>query len=362
MEECALYALTEVPTPWVEDRDLVLTWVNTQVRHDAIACGVINLDAPRADELLLAHGWPAGTVTQWCDQQHREDAVLMQVQQQGLIAVSGNGSPVGSSLVENSHAVSAVLPETAGGTRYWWLLLCRKDEPFTPLEQQTAAIVLRKWQCAFNHFRESGMGRMIVGHDDRLIIADVCLQARMLVEPDLAPSLIERLKQVVAQRYPALADETDRDVALPVGDHKHWISFRRTRETATPEGEHWFIELRPLGDDDLPPVGKVEDDRIASAIAFLHDNYPQSPNLADVARHVHMSPFHFHRLFSRQVGVSPKQYLQRRQLQIAKWLLRSTRKPVGDIAAETGFSSHGHFTSTFHRLVGRSPSEYRERA
>ena len=45
---------------------------------------------------------------------------------------------------------------------------------------------------------------------------------------------------------------------------------------------------------------------------------------------------------------------------MAKWMLRALRIPIGSIAEMTGFSSHGHFTSTFHRLIGVSPTEYRE--
>ena len=100
--------------------------------------------------------------------------------------------------------------------------------------------------------------------------------------------------------------------------------------------------------------------RIARAIAYLHDVYPESPSLAQISKQAHMSPFHFHRLFSRQAGISPKHYLQKKQLQVAKWLLRSSKHSIGSIAAHTGFASHGHFTSTFHRLVGVSPTEYRQ--
>jgi len=109
------------------------------------------------------------------------------------------------------------------------------------------------------------------------------------------------------------------------------------------------------------PLGVVEDERIALAVAYLHDHYHLASSLAQIAEVVHISPFHFHRLFTRQVGLSPKHYLQHKQLQVARWLLRTSRMPVGEIAARIGFASHGHFTSTFHRIVGASPTDYRER-
>jgi AraC family transcriptional regulator, regulatory protein of adaptative response / methylated-DNA-[protein]-cysteine methyltransferase len=107
-------------------------------------------------------------------------------------------------------------------------------------------------------------------------------------------------------------------------------------------------------------VGIVSDPRIAQAIAYIHENFDSSPSLTDIARHVHVSPFHFHRLFSKQVGASPKHYLQKKQLQMARWWLRRTNTAIANVAKQAGFSSHGHFTSTFHRVVGKSPSEYRE--
>jgi len=139
-----------------------------------------------------------------------------------------------------------------------------------------------------------------------------------------------------------------------------WVCFRRCRAVEGPGHEHWYLEVRSLEPDELTTVGLVADPRIAQALAFIHEQFAQAPSLADISRHVHVSPFHFHRLFTRQVGISPKHYLQRKQLQVAKWLLRQGGVPIATIAVRTGFSSHGHFTSTFHRLVGVSPSEYRE--
>jgi len=153
-----------------------------------------------------------------------------------------------------------------------------------------------------------------------------------------------------------------RDMALEVAGTPLWIMFRKARLLPRDDALQWHLQVRALEEDALPPVGVVKDDRVARAIAHIHDHFHESPSLADIAQVVHVSPFHFHRLFTRQVGVSPKHYLQRKQLQVAKWLLRQGGIPIGDIAQRTGFSSHGHFTSTFHRLVGLSPSDYREQA
>ena len=99
--------------------------------------------------------------------------------------------------------------------------------------------------------------------------------------------------------------------------------------------------------------------RVARAIAFIHDHFADNPSLEDIAAEVHVSPFHFHRVFTRLVGESPKRYLQLKQLQVASELLRRSYVPIRDIARLTGFTSHGHFNATFRRVVGESPTEHR---
>jgi AraC family transcriptional regulator of adaptative response/methylated-DNA-[protein]-cysteine methyltransferase len=50
--------------------------------------------------------------------------------------------------------------------------------------------------------------------------------------------------------------------------------------------------------------------RIAEAIEYIKTNFKEQPNLDEVARKVHLSPFHFQRLFSEWAGTSPKKFLQ----------------------------------------------------
>ena len=50
--------------------------------------------------------------------------------------------------------------------------------------------------------------------------------------------------------------------------------------------------------------------RIAEAIRFLNSNYHKQPSLEEVAEHIHVSPFHFQRMFTEWSGISPKKFLQ----------------------------------------------------
>ena len=70
-----------------------------------------------------------------------------------------------------------------------------------------------------------------------------------------------------------------------------------------------------------------------------------------------MSEAHFIRTFRSVFGETPHRYLQRRRVERAMFLLRTTERPVTDICFETGFGSLGTFSRTFSAIVGESPSE-----
>jgi AraC family transcriptional regulator len=72
-----------------------------------------------------------------------------------------------------------------------------------------------------------------------------------------------------------------------------------------------------------------------------------------------MSPYHFQRMFTRQIGVSPARYVTMKRLQVARWLLRATRAPIGRIATAVGFAGQAHFASAFRRATGLTPRDYR---
>lgn len=99
-------------------------------------------------------------------------------------------------------------------------------------------------------------------------------------------------------------------------------------------------------------------ERVARAIEYLRRHATAQPDLAAVARHVHLSDHHFQRLFTRWAGVSPKRFLQYLTVEHAKIRLARTRN-ILDLTADVGLSSPGRLHDLFVTLEAASPGEIR---
>jgi transcriptional regulator GlxA family with amidase domain len=90
-------------------------------------------------------------------------------------------------------------------------------------------------------------------------------------------------------------------------------------------------------------------------------SYGEPLDVPTLARIACVSEAHFIRTFRAAFGETPNRYLQRRRVERAMFLLRSTDRSVTDICMDIGFSSLGTFGRVFRELVGEPPSSYRRR-
>jgi AraC family transcriptional regulator len=103
-------------------------------------------------------------------------------------------------------------------------------------------------------------------------------------------------------------------------------------------------------------------ERLLPLLIDLDDGLVEDVKLRELAGKLGTSPFHFHRLFTRIVGETPKKHVERIRLEKAALLLAVTNDPVLDIGLAVGFKNAETFTRRFKKFVGHTPSSYRRMA
>lgn len=110
----------------------------------------------------------------------------------------------------------------------------------------------------------------------------------------------------------------------------------------------------------MQPQAELNYQRIAQAIEYLEKNFQRQPELDEVAEQVHVSPFHFQRLFTEWAGISPKRFLQYLTVDFLKAKLNETTT-VADAADAAGLSSQSRVYDLFTTLEAVTPQEYKQR-
>lgn len=108
------------------------------------------------------------------------------------------------------------------------------------------------------------------------------------------------------------------------------------------------------------PVPSARDERrVTLAARRIEAAADTKLSIAALAREAAMSPYHFLRTFRQVIGLTPHQYILRTRLSRAALRLRGGDKPVAVIAFDAGFNDLSTFNRRFRRLMGATPSDYR---
>lgn len=99
--------------------------------------------------------------------------------------------------------------------------------------------------------------------------------------------------------------------------------------------------------------------RIEKAIEYIRAHFREQPSLQEVAEAVHLSPYHFQRLFTEWAGVSPKKFMQYISLGHAKKMLKHRDATLFDTALDTGFSGTSRLHDLFISIEGMTPGEFK---
>ena len=238
------------------------------------------------------------------------------------------------------------------------------DKPFAEAFPAHSISYVRKGsfgcQCR-GRFHELVAGSMLVGfpgdeyvctHDH--VVGDECLS--FFLAPELIDAIgDEKLWQIgsvpplpelmVLAELAQTAADGNSDVGLD--EVAHALALR-------------FVDV-VSGRKAKPLTASLRDRRRAVESALWIDANSHKPiALDDAAGQAGVSPFHFLRLFSDVLGVTPHQYLVRSRLRHAARRLAYDDSPITDIAYDVGFGDLSNFVRTFHRASGASPMRFRQ--
>ncbi|NQV31380.1 MAG: AraC family transcriptional regulator [Phycisphaeraceae bacterium] len=113
---------------------------------------------------------------------------------------------------------------------------------------------------------------------------------------------------------------------------------------------------------DYKAAGAVLDPyaEMAEVVQYINNDYPKDIRVETLAQMVHLSISQFERKFKRLVHMSPIKYITQIRLNAACKLLSHTSRPITQVAIQTGFYDHSHFSTKFKQQLGISPTEYRK--
>ena len=105
----------------------------------------------------------------------------------------------------------------------------------------------------------------------------------------------------------------------------------------------------------------INSDRvITKAKRFIEEHHTENLSLGQVSTAVHTSVFYFCKLFKKVTGINFTEFVSRTRVEKAKNLLLNPNLRISEIAYEVGFQSLTHFNRVFKKVVGESPTTYRE--
>lgn len=108
--------------------------------------------------------------------------------------------------------------------------------------------------------------------------------------------------------------------------------------------------------DEMRPFKAVEDERINSAILYIHKNYNKNITVQELAQNVYMETNHFIKVLKKHISISPYQYIKDYRFSVAYSMLKSGAR-VGDAAKQTGFLFVSAFSNAYKKKYGIYPGD-----
>jgi transcriptional regulator GlxA family with amidase domain len=149
-------------------------------------------------------------------------------------------------------------------------------------------------------------------------------------------------------RTPPALPELSESFRAPVVDRTH----------LTPAAPSVRLE-QPVDADVKQRWSGLAPHRLKRVLACIETRLAEPIQVCELADEVHMSPFHFTRMFKLATGHSPHKYITLQRIERAKELLATSELPIAAIAAAVGYQTQAHFTGVFSRHAGTTPKVFR---
>jgi len=239
------------------------------------------------------------------------------------------------------------------------------EKPFTEYFSRHSISYVRKGSFGCHHrgrVFELVAGSVLVGHpgDDYMcthdhVCGDECLSFSF--EPELIDTIGDRTDPWQIGAAPPLAElMVLGELAQAAADGRSDIGLDEVGCLLA----HRFVEVVSR-QNRLPAKVAARDRRRAVETALWIEAHSERPiDLNEAAAQAGLSPFHFLRLFSATLGVTPHQYLVRSRLRHAARLLADNDLDVTGVAYDVGFNDLSNFVRSFHRAAGVSPLKFRQ--
>jgi AraC family transcriptional regulator len=162
------------------------------------------------------------------------------------------------------------------------------------------------------------------------------------------------LSVVAAQLVEAACKARDGDREATRAHIAHAVALLRGEPSLGPSGIHVLSHLETrVARGGLPAW------QMRRVFAHVEANLCRRIAIRELARLLDLSASHFCRAFKCTFGVSPRDYVLRRRIEVAQGLMLTTSESLSSIALRCGMCDQAHFTRSFHRIVGETPCAWR---
>lgn len=145
------------------------------------------------------------------------------------------------------------------------------------------------------------------------------------------------------------------------GDYLDWLSIGGQELTFFLEGKASAAETIDRMEERFSALlpQQLYSGMTAKAVGYIQANLERTIKVEEIAKYLNVTPEHFIRVFKQNTRQTPLQFVNEAKMDRAKILLKKSSLSIGEIAYQVGYKNRDHFSRLFHKLVKRSPSEFR---